>query len=58
MNMIIWQILNNEIGQNEKNDTQQEYVWHLNTQTRGCTWGKKGGLKGGSSLLILSEGVD
>ena len=35
------------MAQNEKNDTQQEYFWHLNTQPEGVHgWGEKGGSKG------------
>ena len=52
------------MAENEKNDTQQEYVWHLNTQPeRVPEVGEKkgggggGGLKGGTSLLTLTEGV-
>ena len=34
----------------------EEYVWHLNTQPEGVPEVKKGGLKGGTSLLTLTEG--
>ena len=30
------------MAQNEKNDTEQEYVWHLNTQPEGVPEVKKG----------------
>ena len=33
--MKISQILPKESGSKQKNDTQQEYVWHLNTQPEG-----------------------
>ena len=41
------------VAQNEK-DTQQEYIWHLYTQPEGVLEVKKGGLKGSTSLLILT----
>ena len=37
-----------------KNDTQQEHVWHLNTQPEGVPEVKKEGLKGGTSILTLT----
>ena len=37
--------------------TQQEYISHLNTQPEGVPEVKKGDLKGGTSLLTLTEGV-
>ena len=33
-------------GSKRKHDSQQEYVWHLNTQPEGVPEVKKGGLKG------------
>ena len=36
------QILPKESGSKRKNDTQQEYVWHLNTQPEGVPEVKKG----------------
>ena len=44
--MKISQILPKESGWKRKNDTQQEYLWHLNTQTQGVPEVKKGGSKG------------
>ena len=49
-NLKISQILLEEsVSKRKKNDTQQEYVWHLKT--------KNGVLKGGTSLLTLTEGI-
>ena len=47
---ISW-IFPKESGSKRKNDTQQEYFWHLNTQPQGVPEVKKGGLKGGTPLL-------
>ena len=55
--MKISQILPKMSGSKWKNDTQQEYVWHLNTQPEGVPEVKKGGLKGGTSLLTLGGGL-
>ena len=58
LNVKISQILPKESGSKwKKNDTQQEYFWHLNTQpnTQGVPEVKKGGLNGGTSLLTLTE---
>ena len=54
--MKILQILPKENGSKRKNDTQQEYFLHFNTQPEGVLEVKKGGLKGGTSLLTLTEG--
>ena len=56
LNLKISQILPKESGSKRKNDTQQEYVWHLKTQPEGVTEVKTGGVKGGTSLLTLTEG--
>ena len=44
--MKISQILPKESGSKWKNDTQQEYVWHLNTQPESVPEVKKRGSKG------------
>ena len=53
LNTKISQMLPQESGSKRKIDTQQEYVWHLKTQPEGVPEVKKGGLKGGTSLLTL-----
>ena len=47
--MKISQILPKESGSKRKNDTQQEYFLHLNTQPEGVPEVKKGGLKGATA---------
>ena len=58
--MNISQILPRESGFKRKYHTQQEYTClTFEYPTRGCGWGEKGGLKGGTSvaLLTVTEGV-
>ena len=54
--MKISQILHKDSG--SKNDTQQEYVWHLNTQPEGVPEVKMGGIKGSTYLLTVTERVE
>ena len=42
LNTKISKVLSKKSGSKRKNDTQQEYVWHLNTQPEGVPEVKKG----------------